>query len=155
MLFAIKHFVPIGDEDIQLTLSDMVYSASGVENSAHLPFYCVEHIDNTLIYELDAALFNKKLQGVGLAFLVPPREEAKEPAISVSTIRTFKKHGTAFAEDFVKLFGMGFDVGDMEIYTVEDKYTVILAMSPTVLTKDYVINNLKGMENADNNQPSS
>lgn len=156
MLLAIKHFVPIEDEDIQLTLSDMVYSASGVENSAHLQFYCVEHVADTLLYELDASAFNKKLQGVGLAFLVPPREDPlKEPAISISTIRTFKKHVTEFANDFVKLFGMGFDVENMEIYTIKDKYTVILAMSPTVLPKDYVINNLKGIEHAHNDQPSS
>ncbi len=143
MLFAIKHFVPIGDEDIQLTLSDMVYSASGVDNSSHLPFYHVANYDGIVLWELEDSDFNKKLRGVGLAFLVPTHHD--ENVISIGTIQTFKQYGTAFAETFVKLFGMGFDVEDMEIYTV-DTYTVFLAMSPTVLHKDYVINNLKGIQ---------
>lgn len=156
MLFVIKHCVPVEDLDIQLTLSDMVYFASGVENSSHLPFYCVDHVDNTMIWELEDTPFSTKLKGVGLALLVPPREDpSKEPAISVSTVRTFKQYGAEFAEDFVQLFGSGFDVADMEVYTIEDKYTVILAMSPTVLTKDFVINNLKGMQDADHDQPST
>jgi hypothetical protein len=152
MLFVIKHEMPITEEDVSLRLSDMVYSASGVEDSSHLQFHERLSSDGIKLWELEDSVFNTKLKGVGLAMLVPDEEEA---VISVGTVRTFKKYGTEFATLFVEIFGTVFDMEDLELYTIKGKYIVFAATSPVVLDLNYVITNIKELNNASINQPSS
>lgn len=123
-------------------LSDLVYHASGIENSSKLAFDCKLSKAGLEIWELPDNDFIPKLRGLAVID-VHPAKASPVAATDLSTIRYFKDAGADFANLWISLTGGSVsELRNLDVVQYCGEYIFFLSDPSVALELQELIHNL-------------